>query len=64
MCSDLQRYFGYVSQNRGAFAAILNVCLSALLDCGHILQHLKPKMLGRAEELMAALHKHGNPCTG
>lgn len=32
--------FGVSSQNGVTFSAILNVCLSALLDWGHIVQHL------------------------
>lgn len=29
-----------MGQNGVTFSATLNVCLSALLDCGHIVQHL------------------------
>lgn len=66
-CSDLQRYFGDMSQNRVAFSAILNVCLSALLDWGHIVQHLtglSPRCWAELKSLWQLCTSMGTPTRG
>lgn len=67
ICSDLQRYFGGMSQTRATFSAVLNVCLSALLDWGHIVQHLRglsPRFWAELKSLGQLFPSMGTPAQG
>lgn len=53
-----------MSQNGVAFLAILNVCLSALLDWGHVVQHLaglSPRCWAQLKSLQQLCTNKGFP---
>lgn len=55
-----------MSQNRIALSAILNVCLSALLDWGHVVQHLaglNPRCWAQLKSLPQLYTSKGFPYT-
>lgn len=55
-----------MSQNGGALSALLNVCLSALLDWGHVVQHLaglNPRCWAQLKSLQQLYTSKGFPYT-
>lgn len=59
--------FSDMSQSGVAFSAILNVCLSALLDWGHIVQHLaglSPRCWAELKSLQQLFRSKGIPTQG